>query len=75
MEVFLLLFDEIDDAVAVLRSLWPRIVGVLLAVALLLATGFIFLRFPVPAIAVLLSATLLGRARRRLLRDSPLRGI
>lgn len=68
MEVLLLLLDEIDDAVTVLRSLWSRIVGLLLASVLLLATGFAFLSFPQLAllvIALLLSATLLERIRRR----------
>lgn len=68
MEVFLLLLDEIDDAVAMLRSAWPRLLGLSLAFALLFATGFAFLHFPrlvLPLVAVLLSATLFERLRRR----------
>lgn len=68
MEVFLLLLDEIDDAVAMLRSAWPRLLGLSLAFSLLLATGFGYLHFPrlaLPLVAVLLSATLFERLRRR----------
>lgn len=72
MEVFLLLLDEIDDAVAVLRSLWPRLLGLLLAFTLLGATGFVFLSFPrlaLPLVAAVLSITLFERLRRRRFAD------
>lgn len=72
MEVFLLLLDEIDDAVAVLRSLWPRLLGLLLAFTLLVATGFVFLSFPhlaLPLVAAVLSITLFERLRRRRFAD------
>ncbi len=73
MEVFLLLADEIDDAVAILRSLWPRLFGLVVAISLLFVTGFAVRSFPratLPVVAVLLSATLFERLRRRHLEAS-----
>lgn len=74
MEFFLLLFDEIDDALTVLWSALPRLLGMLSALALLLATGFAFLRLPalaIPSVALLFAATLLYRVRRSPLPDAP----
>ncbi len=68
MEIFLQLLDEIDDAVALLRSAWPRLLGLMLAFSLLLATGFGFLHYPrlgLPLGAAVLSAVLFERLRRR----------
>lgn len=68
MEVFLLLLEQIDDTVAMLRSAWPVTLGLALACSLLLATGFTLLQFPrlaLPAVAVVLGATLFERLRRR----------
>lgn len=68
MEVFLLWLDELDDALAMLRSLWPRLLGLGLACVLLLGTGFAFLKLPhlvLPVAALLLGATLIERVRRR----------
>lgn len=68
MEVFLLWLDELDDAIVMLRSLWPRLLGLAVALALMLGTGFAFLRFPqlfLVVVAVILSAALIERVRRR----------
>lgn len=75
MEVFLLWLDELDDAVAMLRSLWPRLLGLCVAFVLLLGTGFALLRFPhliLPVAALGLSASLVDRVRRRLAADTNL---
>lgn len=68
MEVFLLLLDEIDDAIAMLRSLWPRVLVLALGFSLSLATGFALLQSPrlaLPLTALLLSAMLVDHIRRR----------
>lgn len=57
MENFLLLFDELDDAIAILRAMWTRIAGLLLACGLLLGTGFALRYFPLITLAGL-AATL-----------------
>lgn len=68
MEFLLQWADELDDAMAVLRHYAPRILGLLVAVALFAATGFALVLAPhvtLAAFAVLLSATLFESLRRR----------
>ena len=68
MEFLLLWADELDDAMAVVRHYAPRILGLLVAVALFAATGFALVVAPhvtLAAFAVLLSATLFETLRRR----------
>jgi ABC-type nitrate/sulfonate/bicarbonate transport system permease component len=60
MEDFLLLFDELDDLVAMAVSLWRPIVGFLVAVALFCLTGFIFYSTPILAEAIALVLVILG---------------
>lgn len=71
MEFLLLWIDEMDDALGALRHLASRILGLLLALALFASTGFGLVLAPhltFAALAVLLSASLLEVARRRLVR-------
>lgn len=73
MEVLLQLFDEMDDALAVARTLWPRILGLVLAGALFVATGLAMALHPPLAAAttlVLIMAILFEHLRRRR-RSSP----
>lgn len=53
MEIFLLLLDELDDAVAVLGSLAYRIIGFLFALSLFGLTGFLLVQLPLPIMALL----------------------
>jgi hypothetical protein len=73
MEILLLWVDELDDALAVLRHYAPRILGLLVALALFAATGFALVYAPhvtIGVIAVALSATLFEAVRRRLARTA-----
>jgi hypothetical protein len=73
MEFLLLWADELDDALAVLRHYAPRILGLLLALALFAATGFALVFAPhvtLAAFAVILSAALFEALRRRLARST-----
>lgn len=54
MEILLLLLDEIDDAVAGLRMLWPQLLGFLLACGLFALSIMAALRWPALAAAVIL---------------------
>ncbi|HEX7013617.1 MAG TPA: hypothetical protein VF161_12755 [Steroidobacteraceae bacterium] len=68
MEFLLLWADELDDALAMLRHLAPRILGLLLALGLFLATGFALLLAPqvvLPALALALSFLLIIESVRR----------
>ena len=68
MEFLLLWADEHDDAMGALRHLLPGILSFLLAVALFAATGFAVVLAPhvtLPALALILSATLVESVRRR----------
>jgi hypothetical protein len=70
MEDLLLLWDELDDAVAAARHLAPRLLGFLAAFALFALTVLSFLFLPkvtLGALAVLLTVVLLERVRRHLL--------
>jgi hypothetical protein len=70
MEVFLLLLDELDDVAGVIRHVWRRVMGLLLALALFCATGWLLLHQPLLSavgVAAVLSFALLERVRRRLL--------
>lgn len=69
MEIFLLLLDEIDDAFGVLRSYSHYFFGFIAALTLFCATGWLLLRSPLVAIAVVASMSLLfvaAQARARL---------
>jgi hypothetical protein len=68
MEFLLQWADELDDALAVLRHYAPRILGLLVALALFAATGFALMLAPgvtLGAFWVILSATLFETLRRR----------
>jgi hypothetical protein len=68
MEFLLLWADELDDAMGALRHLLPKIFSFLMAVALFAATGFAMVLAPhvtLPALALVLSATLVETVRRR----------
>ena len=68
MEFLLQWADELDDALAVLRHYAPRILGLLVALALFAATGFALMLAPhvtLGAFGVILSATLFETLRRR----------
>ena len=60
MEDFLLLFDELDDLVAMVGALWRPVVEFLSAVALFTATGFAFYSMPMVAEAIALVLVVLG---------------
>jgi ABC-type transport system involved in cytochrome bd biosynthesis fused ATPase/permease subunit len=67
MEILLLLVDELDDAIGALRHIAPKIIGVLVACALVIGTGFALMQVPhapLAVIALTLSATLIEAARR-----------
>ena len=68
MEFLLLWADDLDDALGALRHLLPSILSFLAAVALFAATGFAVMLAPhvaLPALALVLSATLVETVRRR----------
>ena len=68
MEFLLQWADELDDALAVLRHYAPRILGLLIALALFAATGFALMLAPhvtLGAFGVILSATLFETLSRR----------
>jgi hypothetical protein len=68
MEFLLLWADELDDALAVLRHYAPRILGLIVALALFAATGCALILAPHVTLAVfalVLSATLFESLRRR----------
>jgi hypothetical protein len=68
MEFLLQWADELDDALAVLRHYAPRILGLLVALALFAATGFALMLAPhvtLGAFGAILSATLFETLRRR----------
>jgi hypothetical protein len=46
MENFLLLFDELDDAVRSFRVLWPQILGFVFALMLFTATILVIMEWP-----------------------------
>jgi len=73
MEFLLLWADELDDALAVLRHYAPRILGLVVALALFAATGLALVYAPhvtLGAFGVILSATLLESLRRRRARSA-----
>ena len=68
MEDFLLVFDEIDDLYSTVGLIWRPIVSFLAVVILFVATGFVFITFPVAGemLAVgLVGAGLLEMVRQR----------
>ncbi|HEY5810411.1 MAG TPA: hypothetical protein VIT67_20750 [Povalibacter sp.] len=74
MEFLLLWVDDLDDAIGALRHLAPRILGLLVALALFAATGFALIVAPPTALAVVglvLSASLIEINRRRRTRAIP----
>jgi hypothetical protein len=78
MEFLLLWVDELDDAVSALRHLAPRIVGLLIAMALFAATGFALVLAPQitlaagAGVASVLLFEAVRRRRARLLADREL---
>ncbi len=54
MEIFLLLLDEIDDAVATLRMLWSRLLGFFIACGLFALSIVTAMHWPVLAVVALL---------------------
>jgi hypothetical protein len=60
MEDFLLLFDELDDLIAMVGALWRPVAGFLLAVLLFVATGFVFYSMPMLAEAIAFVLVSLG---------------
>ncbi|MFO7304775.1 MAG: hypothetical protein C0P74_004565 [Gammaproteobacteria bacterium] len=69
MEFLLQWADDLDDAIHALRHLAPRIIGLLVAVLLFVATGFAFVRFPavgLTIVGVVLSASLIDALRYRM---------
>jgi hypothetical protein len=69
MEVFLLLLDELDDVAGVVRHVWRRVLGLLIALALFFATGWLVLHQPLLSlvtVAAALSFALLEFVRRRM---------
>jgi hypothetical protein len=78
VEDLLLVFDEIDDVFSTVGLLWRPIVSFLAAVAMFVATGFIFLTNPLAAemLAVgLVSLGLLEMLRQRHIGSSNLRTV
>jgi len=76
VENLLLVFDEIDDVFSTVGLIWRPIVSFLSAVALFVATGFVFYRFPLAAeiLAVgLVGIGLLEMLRQRRLNQSETR--
>jgi multisubunit Na+/H+ antiporter MnhG subunit len=68
VEDLLLVFDEIDDVFSTVGLIWRPVVSFLVAVALFVATGFVFITFPIAAemLAVgLVGAGLLEMVRQR----------
>jgi hypothetical protein len=68
MEFLLLWIDDLDDAMGAVRHLAPKILGLLLAVALFAATGLALSLAPHATLALaalVLSASLLETVRRR----------
>jgi hypothetical protein len=73
MEVFLLLLDELDDAVGVVRHVWRRVLSFLIALGLFFATGWLVLLLPplsACGLGAALSLILLELARRRRLAEA-----
>jgi hypothetical protein len=71
MEFFLLWADDLDDVLGAARHLAPRILGLIVALALFAATGFALLHAThatLGGVALALSATLLEMIRRRRVR-------
>ena len=77
MEDWLLVLDELDDAVATARHMAPRLIGFFAALALFALTVVSFMFVPRTTLAilgVLLSASLLERMRRHILALAKLNG-
>jgi len=68
MEILLLWADNVDDAVGALRHYGPRIMGLLSALALFVATGIGLLLAPPLVLAVVACAAVTEVARRHRLR-------
>jgi len=68
MEFMLLWADNLDDALCALRHLAPKILGLVAAFALFIATGLALMLVPQAALAALglvMSASLVEHLRRR----------
>lgn len=59
MEIFLLLLDELDDAAASLRMLWPQFLSFALACSLFSLTILAAMQWPNVAAVILLVAMVL----------------
>lgn len=59
MEIFLLLLDELDDAAASLRMLWPQLLGFALACGLFSLSILAVMQWPNVAAVILLVAMVL----------------
>ena len=76
MEDLLLVLDEIDDVFSTVGLIWRPIASFVAAVAMFVATGFVFISFPLAAelLAVaLVSVGLLEMLRQRRLSQIELR--
>jgi hypothetical protein len=76
VENLLLVFDEIDDLFSTVGLIWRPIVSFLGALATFIATGFVFLSFPLAAefLAVaLVSIGVLEMLRQRRLQQGEMR--
>jgi hypothetical protein len=74
MEDLLLVFDELDDAFAVLGLVWRSIVSFVAATAAFVGTGFLFLKAPFTLTfiaAALLSLGLIDAIRDRRISARP----
>ena len=72
MENLLLVLDEVDDVVGIVRHLAPRLLGFLAALVLFALTVLTFLFLPKVALAalgVLLSVALIDRVSKRWLAE------
>ncbi|AMN45774.1 hypothetical protein ACG33_01360 [Steroidobacter denitrificans] len=68
MEILLLWADNLDDAIGALRHYGPRIMELLVALVLFVATGIGLLLAPSPVLAVVGCAVVTEVVRRRRLR-------
>jgi hypothetical protein len=71
MEFFLLWADDLDDALGAARHLAPKILSLIVALALFAATGFALVhatQATLGGVALFLCATLLEMIRRRRVR-------
>ena len=73
MEDLLLVFDEIDDVYSTLGLVWRPIASFLAAVAVFVATGFVFVAMPV--LTEVLAIGLVGTGLLEMLRQRRLQAL